>query len=154
VKGYINDLGIRSAQGVDRKPCACGECSREQAGIVLRNLRLVSRVAESCGDSLTQASATTVELMAEVQMPFRVLAMPPLRRCCQARVVPGSRAAKVALPRQCDGRSSSVNADFPAPATSTDRQRGLNGMPIFPWPPGAAPEGGMFAGSKRLVLVH
>jgi hypothetical protein len=101
---------------------------------------------------LTPASATAVELAA-VQLPLRVLAMLPLRRGCQARVVPGSRAAKVALPRQCDPPRAMAALRAPVPASqlhqrSLDSQHSLNGIPSFPWPPEIAPEWGWFAGRK------
>jgi hypothetical protein len=66
--------------------------------------------------------------MAAVQLPLRVLAMPPL----EARLppVPASQLRQRAL----------------------DRQRGLSGIPSFTWLPGLAPEVGRFPGSKWLLL--
>jgi hypothetical protein len=85
--------------------------------------------------------------------------MPPWRRSCQERGIPGSSAAKVTLPMQCDPPLTMAALRAPVSASqlyqrALDRQRGLSGMPSFPWPPGLAPEMGRFAESKRLVLVH
>jgi hypothetical protein len=46
----------------------------------------------------------------------------------------------------------------PVPASqlhqrALDRQRGLSGMPSFPWPPGLAPVVGRFAGSISTLTL-